>query len=105
MVFRQSLVSQIVNPLPTDDQIRHWLDAEPNKTIPSTSDLMSDMSLDVQFRDVTYETLNQEGFGEKLRQAYPMVDWDKSFDKFDAARARQPELRESKATDANEWAN
>lgn len=82
------LLSQIVNSPPTEDQIRHWLDTELDKTFPDTSDLMSEMSLDVQFRDVTYETLNQEGFGEKLRQAYPMVDWDKPFEEFDAARER-----------------
>ncbi len=50
---------------------------------------MSDMSLDVQFRDVTYETLKQEGFAEKLRQAYPMVDWDKPFTEFNAAEERE----------------
>jgi len=46
------------------------------------------MKLDVQFRDVTYETLNEEGFGEKLRDAYPQVEWDKPFNEFDAAKAR-----------------
>jgi hypothetical protein len=50
---------------------------------------MSDMSLDVQFRDVTYETLNQPGFGEKLREAFPLVNWDKPFEEFDAARERE----------------
>jgi hypothetical protein len=46
------------------------------------------MKLDVQFRDVTYETLVEEGFGEKLRDAFPRVEWDKPFSEFDAAKAR-----------------
>jgi hypothetical protein len=46
------------------------------------------MTLDVQFRDVTYETLQEDGFAEHLREAYPQVDWDKPFTEFDAAGAR-----------------
>ncbi len=83
------LLSQITNDPPTDDQINAWLDRELDKTFPQPSDLMSDMSLDVQFRDVTYETLHQPGFGEKLRESFPLVDWDKPFEEFDAARERE----------------
>ena len=82
------LLSQITNDPPTEDQIKAWLDTELGRTFPSPGDLMSDMSLDVQFRDVTYETLNQSGFSKKLREAFPLVDWDKPFDEFDAARER-----------------
>ena len=96
------LLSQIVNSPPTDDQIRQWLDTELDKTFPSTGELMSDMSLDVQYRDVTYETLNQEGFGEKLRQAYPMVDWDKPFEEFDAARERDAKKAQDEVSSEND---
>ena len=83
------LLSQITNNPPTDAQIDTWLDMQLDRTIPKEEDLMSDMSLDVQFRDVTYETLKQDGFAEKLRQAYPMVDWDKPFTEFNAAEERE----------------
>ncbi len=83
-----NLLAQITNDAPTDEQIDMWLDQELDRTFPKAEDLMSEMSLDVQFRDVTYETLNQDGFAEKLRQAYPMVDWDKPFTEFDAAMER-----------------
>jgi hypothetical protein len=46
------------------------------------------MELQVQFRDVTYETLNEDGFVESLRKAYPYVDWDKPYEQFQAARER-----------------
>ena len=82
------LLSQITNNPPTENQIEMWLNMELDRTFPKEEDLMSEMSLDVQFRDVTYETLKQEGFAEKLRQAYPMVDWDKPFTEFDAAKER-----------------
>ncbi len=83
-----SLLGQ-VSGRPTKEQVSEWLDAELLRVFPEPSDLVSDMTLDVQFRDVTYETLKEEGFGEKLRAAYPHVDWDKPFTEFDAARARE----------------
>jgi hypothetical protein len=42
----------------------------------------------LQFRDVTYETLIEHGFGEKLCDAFPQVEWAKPFTEFEAARAR-----------------
>lgn len=82
------LLGQITTRKPSDEQIRSWLAFELEKVIPKPERLVTEMKLDVQFRDVTYETLNEEGFGEKLRDAYPQVNWDKPFDEFDAAKAR-----------------
>ncbi len=64
------------------------LSAELDRTVPQPNQLMSEMKLEVQFRDVTYETLNEKGFEDKLREAYKHVDWDKPFGEFDAAKAR-----------------
>lgn len=73
---------------PSDDQFRAILGAELDRKFPGAEELLTDMQLEVQFRDVTYETLNEDGFAESLREAYPHVDWDKPFDEFDAAKAR-----------------
>ena len=82
------LLGQITTPKPNKDQIRAWLDNELSHVFPTPADLIAEMTLDVQFRDVTYETLEEVGFAEKLREAYPQVGWDKPFTEFDAARAR-----------------
>jgi hypothetical protein len=68
--------------------IRDWLRAELTQFFPRPANLIKEMELDVQFRDVTYETLKDVGFVEKLREAYPHVDWDKPFTEFEAARER-----------------
>ena len=52
------------------------------------------MTLYVHFQDVTYETLTQEGFGEKLRDAFPQVDWDKPFNEVGAAEEDREEDEE-----------
>jgi hypothetical protein len=72
-----------------DKSTRSWLDSELSGTFPSPEDLLTEMKLDVQFRDVTYETLTQEGFAAALQKAYPHVDWKKPFDEFSAAKERE----------------
>ena len=47
--------------------------------------------MEVTFRDVTYETLNEDGFSEALSKAYPHVNWDRPFDEFNAAKQRDRE--------------
>jgi hypothetical protein len=82
------LLGQITTPAPAPDQIRAWLHAELSQVFPAPSDLIREMTLDVQFRDVTYETLKEDEFSRQLKEAYPQVDWDKPFAEFDAARQR-----------------
>lgn len=72
----------------SDEQAREWLDRQLDSVFPSPESLVSEMMLDVQFRDVTFETLNEDGFYAKLKKAYPSVDWDKPFDEFNAAKEK-----------------
>ena len=83
-----ALLGQITTPEPTKDQIEAWLRDELSRVFPEPSDLIREMTLDVQFRDVTYETLTEDGFVARLREVYRQVNWDKPFTEFDAARAR-----------------
>jgi len=73
-----ALLGQMLGP-PTEAQVRGWLDDELSAVFPDPDDLVSEMTLEVQFRNVTWETLNQEGFGDKLCAAYPKVAWGKPF--------------------------
>ena len=82
-----ALLGQLSGP-PTEDQVRAWLDVELDAVFPQAADLAGGMELEVQFRDVTYETLNEEGFREARKKAYPHVDWDRPYEQFQAARER-----------------
>ena len=46
--------------------------------------------IDVNFKDVTYETLNREDFLESVQKAFPNVDWDKAYSEFKAAGESRP---------------
>jgi hypothetical protein len=83
------LVGQLMASAPTDDQMRAWLNGELEGVFPDPEELLSDMVLDVQFRDVTYETLNEKGFAKALEAAYPHVDWQKPFAEFRAAQEKR----------------
>ncbi len=81
------LLGEISTSEPTDECIRSWLQSELDDVFPLPEELLSGMQLEILFQDVTYETLNQEDFGDKLRKAYPRVNWDKPFDEYNAAKA------------------
>jgi hypothetical protein len=83
------LLGQLLAPKPSKNDIRAWLDYQLHRVFPKAEDLITDMRLDVQFRDVTYETLNEDGFVEALRGAYPQVNWEKPYNEFKAAKARE----------------
>lgn len=83
-----ALIGQLISPTPQDDDYRAWLGHELGHVFPDPEDLITDMRIEVTYRDVTYETLTEDGFGDALRKAYPHVDWDKPFDEFNAAKER-----------------
>ena len=65
--------------------VTRWLERELEKAFPKAEELIKDMRLDVQFKDVTWETLNDPDFTEAIRKAFEDVDWDRPFHDFKAA--------------------
>jgi len=78
------LLGGLMTAKPTESDIRKWLDARIGKAFPSADKLTSAMTLDVSFKDVTFETLNHPDFFETLKEAYPDVNWDKPYAHFQA---------------------
>lgn len=83
-----ALLGQLMTQNPSDEQLKGWLDKELEHVFPTPKALIQDMKLEVQFRDVTFETLNERGFDQALAKAYPHVDWKRPFDEFKAAKER-----------------
>ena len=79
---------QILSPKPDKKTAKDWLKRELARCFPTAEKILTQMKLECQFHDVTYETLNEKGFGEALRKAYPLINWDKPFDEFQAAREK-----------------
>ena len=88
------LLAQITGTKPTERQVEEWLKSEISRAFPDPASLVCAMHLEVHFRDVTYETLNEPKFEAALREAFSLIDWDKPFNEFNAAREKQDAQRE-----------
>jgi len=69
---------------PTDADCRMWIDQQLGKVFPSTDKLIGGMTLEITFKDVTYETLNRPDFLDSVKKAYPSINWDKAYSEFKA---------------------
>ena len=67
------------------DQAAIWLNSELDRVFPKADAMVQKMILDVRYKDVTFETLNQEEFLEAVKEAFPRIDWDKTYREFRAA--------------------
>lgn len=70
---------------PTEENIKKWLTRELNKTFPTAESLVQKIQLDVNYKDVTFDTLNREDFLGSIQKAYPDEDWEKTYKEFRAA--------------------
>jgi hypothetical protein len=78
------LLGSVMTEKPSENDCRDWLIQELDRAFPKAEALLKKMELEVRFKDVTYETLNAEGFMASLEAAYPQIDWHKPFDEFTA---------------------
>ena len=78
------LVGRSVSPNVTEATLRAWITEKLDAVFPSGEEVVSKMTLDVSFKDVTFETLNDPEFADRLEEAYPEVNWDKPYSDFRA---------------------
>jgi len=69
----------------SESEIRDWIESLLAPVFPSAETLVSKMTLDVRFKDVTFETLNREDFLQSVKDAFPRIDWEKTYEEFKAA--------------------
>ena len=79
-----ALLAQITGN-PSEEIARRWIECELDRVFPKAKDLIKRMTLNAQYKDITFETLNQKNFIEMVKKSYPMVDWEKAYTEFKAA--------------------
>jgi hypothetical protein len=79
------LAAQTSTGKPSEDQARNWLDRRLARAFPDAADLTRKMILEVNYKDVTFETLNRPDFLESVKKAFPDTDWNKAYNEFRAA--------------------
>ena len=74
---------------PTSRDVRLWIGGCLSN-FPRADTVVNKMRLRVEYKDVTYETLNNEGFIEWVTKAFPDVDWDKPLQEFKVVKGDTP---------------
>ena len=80
-----AMLGQMLHRKPTKGEASRWLGAELDRVFPSAETLARNMKLDVRYKDVTYETLNQPDFFQSVKDAFPSVNWERLYAEFLAA--------------------
>ena len=75
---------------PPQEAFVRWLDRKLEGVFPKAKELIGKMILEVQYKDVTFETLNQPDFIEAVKKAFPDQNWDKVYKEFRAAGEKRP---------------
>lgn len=85
------LEAQVSGPI-TSELAKRYVDMELAQVFPDARSLVGEMRLEFLPKGVTYEVLNDPEFLEKVRQAFPLEDFDRPFKEFEAAPSMQPSL-------------
>lgn len=80
-----ALLGQLLNGVASEEDARQWLSVELKRVFPQAQSLVKKMNLEVRYKDVTFETLNRDDFLDSVKNAYPNIDWDKTYSEFKAA--------------------
>ena len=72
-----------------EEEAKVWLNAELDRVFPKSETLIQKMGLDVRYKDMTFETLNQNDFLTSVKAAFPNMDWNKTYDEFRAAGEKE----------------
>ena len=72
-----------------EPEARAWLKRELDRIFPRAKDLVKKMQLEVRYKDVTFETLQQDDFLSSVKKRFPEIDWDKAYAEFLAAGERK----------------
>ena len=81
----EALLARLPHEKPTDEDIKKWIGRRIYNVFPSAESIVHEMKLEVRFKDITYETLNENDFLDSIKKAFPDIDWDKAYKEFKAA--------------------
>ncbi|PML04917.1 hypothetical protein BCT86_14425 [Vibrio breoganii] len=71
------------------EDIKKWLFNELESHTPTASSLIKGITLDIKYKDVTYETLKRESFIEEIKKHFPNFNWNSAHSEFVAAKGQK----------------
>ena len=87
----ETLIAETLTDI-SSDIAKNWIMSELDKNdFPKPENLIKKMSLSTTYKDITFETLNNDQFIKDIKKAYSNVDWDKLYEEFKAAKEKSIE--------------
>jgi hypothetical protein len=83
-----ALTAQLLSNNVSEAEARRWLDKELDDVFPSAADLVKKMELEVDYKDVTYETLSKPDFLDAVKVAFPQINWERAHEEYLAAKSQ-----------------
>lgn len=84
----EDLRTGITTKKPTKEQAKRYLSDELDLVVPNAESFLEEMNIQCDFKDVTYEMLNNTDFQKKLKELYPYVDWPKPYSEINAIKEK-----------------
>ena len=92
-ILKENPTKEMTSSLPNeydDEAIKLWVERIILGTFPKANELCQKMNLEVVYKDITFETLNDEDFIRKIKKGFPYHDWDKKlYDVYLAAKEKE----------------
>lgn len=79
----------IITNKPSKRDATEYIDEEISKFIPSAEELITKMELQCDFKDITYEMLNDTQFIESIKSQFKIKALDKLYESYSAVRAKE----------------
>lgn len=87
----ETLIAETLTDI-SSDVAKNWIMSELDKNdFPKPENLIKKMSLNTTYKDITFETLNNDQFIKDIKKAYSNIDWDKLYEEFKAAKEKSIE--------------
>lgn len=83
-----AVTAQLLSESVSEADARRWLEKEVDDVFPSAADLVDKMELEVDYKDVTYETLSKADFLDAVKEAFPQINWERAHEEYLAAKSQ-----------------
>lgn len=85
----EELTSQLPTGKPTEESARNFIISELSHALPKTNQMLGNMEIHCDFKDVTYEMLNDGDFIEGIKAQYPYLHLDKTYQEEETLAKRE----------------
>ena len=78
-----------------EDKMLEWVKSELRREFPNVKQIINGMTIEVNYKDITYETLKEKEFINKIKVIFPNIEWNALYKEFMAAGEHSSEQKKA----------